>query len=80
MNHLHNAIRKCSHQYKRNWGGYLLPEEILALRDIGAITEKHYIDIAIDRKQNGRCTGSWTYFNANIKFNVLREGMKIKPQ
>jgi hypothetical protein len=79
MNHLHNAVRKCSHQYERNWGGYLLPKEILALRDLGVSIAQNYIDVAVDWKQNGVSGGRWTYFDLNDncekKFKILKEGL-----
>ena len=82
MNHLHNAVRKCNYQgYGQHWGGYLLPLEVLALRDLGAHIDKHYVEWAIDCKRNGRMYGRWTYFNLDKnsgpdkEFRRLKEGL-----
>ncbi|KPK10624.1 MAG: hypothetical protein AMJ56_07590 [Anaerolineae bacterium SG8_19] len=80
MNHLHNAIRKCSYQgYDRRWGGYLLPKEVLALRDFG-VADLDNVDWAIDCKRSGIIYGRWTYFNLlkgenESKFKILKEGL-----
>lgn len=63
MNHLHNAIRKCSWEYKRRYSGYLLPKEILALRDFGVILDDRDIELAIYWKRSGYCAGRWTFFD-----------------
>ena len=81
MNHLHNAIRKCNHQWKRHWGGYLLPKEILALRDFGVKMDQRYIDLAIDWKRNGRGGGLWTYFDLDqghmeAEFKRIKKGVR----
>ena len=80
MNHLHSAIKKCFHQYTRNWGGYLQAKEILALRDMGIKIDQHYIDIAVYRKTNGLGGGHWTYFDLDDsnekKFKALKEGLR----
>jgi hypothetical protein len=72
MNHLLNAIHKSQHQYKRTWAGYLLPKEILALNDVGVACNKNDIEIAIFWKRTGRCAGRWFYFDANKKFDTLK--------
>ncbi len=81
MNHLHSAIRKCSYQYGRNWGGYLQPKETLALRDFGVRIDSHYVDAAIYQKRKGIGGGRWTYFDLpkgkiEDEFKQLKEGLK----
>jgi len=63
---------KCYHQYKRHWAGYLIPKEILALRDIGIKCRDDYIDVAIYWKRKGWNNGRWFYFDANKKFERLK--------
>jgi hypothetical protein len=74
MDHLLNAVMKCYYQYGRKWAGYLIPKEILALRDIGVKCDSHYIDIAIDWKRRGWNNGRWFYFEANKKFEDMKGG------
>lgn len=72
MNHLQNAIRKCQSQYGGNWGGYLQPKEILALRDIGIKLHPKNVEIAIEWKRLGICGGLWAYFDANDEFKEIK--------
>lgn len=82
MNHLHNAVRKCSHQYKFTWAGYLIPKEILALRDLGVHLHPHDEEIAIDWKRKGEGAGRWTFFtidknsDCEKKWRVLKDGLR----
>lgn len=77
MNHLHNAIKKCRHEAGREWGGYLIPKEILALADLGVECRKDDVKQAVYRKQNGLNHGRWFYFIANKKFEILKSKIKI---
>jgi len=63
MNHLHNALRKCSCQHGLAWSGYLLPKEVLALHSAGVEINAHDLKLAIYRKQQGHTVGHWTYFD-----------------
>jgi len=76
MDHLYNAIKKCRHQYNRHWGGYLIPKEILALKELGVDCKGRGIELALDRKQRGINNATWFYFNANKKFEILKERFK----
>lgn len=80
MNHLHNAVRKCSHNFKREWYGYLLPKEILALRDLGIKLDSRYVDHAIYWKRHGISGGMWTYFDIHKgiekKWRTLKDGTR----
>jgi hypothetical protein len=81
MNHLHNAIKKCSWEYRQTWCGYLLPKEILALNDFGVHLHERDIEIAKDWKRNGIGGGRWIYFtidkNSKVEkeFKLLKEGL-----
>ena len=72
MDHLRMAVMKCYYQYERRWAGYLIPKEILALRDIGIECDQDYIDVAITWKQRGINNGRWFYFDANDEFERLK--------
>lgn len=81
MNHLHNAIRKCHHEYKYTWSGALIPKEILALRDLGVHIDPRDEEIAIDWKRRGENARRWIFFtvdkNSGVqkKFEILFEGV-----
>ena len=72
MNHLHNAVRKCSEPFEKMWCGYLTPLEILALNDIGVVCNERDIDLAIDWKHRGISNGHWFYFDTNDEFEALK--------
>ena len=72
MNYLLHAVQKCSHNYKKNWGGCLGPKEILALRDAGCKIDPRDLDIAIYWKRSGINNGRWIHFDANEKFEKLK--------
>jgi hypothetical protein len=79
MNHLHNAIRKCSYQgHGQHWGGYLIPKEILALKDFGVHLYERDVELAIDWKRAGRAKGRWTFFNLDKNSAVEKEFKEIK--
>jgi hypothetical protein len=78
MNHLHNAIRKCSHEYKWTWSGYLIPKEILTLRDFGVHFHERDIEIAVDWKRNGFNNGRWVFFTIDKNSTVEKEFKEIK--
>lgn len=71
-----SAVKKCKHNGGEEWYGYLLPQEILELRDLGVVipsTQEHLVDIAIDRKRRGACAGVWFYFYQNDGFLKLKQ-------
>jgi len=73
-----SALRKCHHNQGHEWYGYLRPQEILELRDLGVgyNEESGFVDIAIERKKKGICNGLWFYFQANGEFEELRNGIR----
>jgi len=72
MNHTLNAVKKCAHNFKKDWGGYLNPKEILALRDIGCDIDPRDINIAIYWKQKGISNSRWIHFEVNDEFEKIK--------
>ena len=72
MDHLQNAVKKCVRNYGKQWCGYLIPKEILALSEIVKI-DSHYLDVAIHWKRSGVSGGRWVYFDSNKRFEKLLE-------
>ena len=77
MNHRYNAIKKCTRNHKREWCGYLIPKEILALKDLGVAIKIFDAEIAIDWKRRGVNNGRWIYFQANDEFEEIRRGQRM---
>ena len=77
MNHRYNAIKKCSRNNGREWCGYLIPKEILALKSFGAGMDERDVDIAIHWKRTGINNGRWVYFTANDEFEEIRRGQRL---
>jgi len=76
MNHLHNAVRKCTQPFKGMWCGYLNPKEILALNDIEVDSDERDITMALDWKRRGISNGRWFYFKPNKRFETLHYGLR----
>jgi hypothetical protein len=79
MNHRYNAIKKCNRNGPggREWYGYLIPKEILALNAFGINIDPRDIKVALHWKRNGINNGRWTYFTANEEFEEIRRGQRI---
>lgn len=76
MNHRYNAIKKCNRNGGREWYGYLIPKEILALKDLGVKIDPRDVKVAICWKREGFNNGRWTYFTANDEFEEIRRGQR----
>jgi hypothetical protein len=81
MNHRYNAIRKCNRsgppQDGREWYGYLIPKEILALNAFGVPIDPRDLKVAIHWKREGINNGRWTYFQATDEFEEIRRGQRM---
>jgi hypothetical protein len=77
VNHRYNAIRKCNRNRLREWCGYLIPKEILALKAFGIDIDARDVDTAIHWKRKGINNGRWIYFMANDKFEEVRRGQRM---
>lgn len=61
MNHQNLALKKSCHMRGREWGGYLLPVEIIAL--IGGGCQTHMdIPSVEERIHKGDCRPMWFYY------------------
>lgn len=60
------VIHKIGTVYGRQWGGYLLPTEILILNEIGAVwsdSSEYKIQMCKEEKAKGICNPTWIYFD-----------------
>jgi len=74
---LKSAIHKCSHFGGEVWYGYLRPQEILELRDLGVLFNSNsgITKIAIERKQEGCCNPLWAYFTPTDGFLEVKKNV-----
>jgi hypothetical protein len=79
MDHRYNAISKCKRNGPggREWYGYLIPKEILALNAFGIVIDPRDMEVAIHWKREGINNGRWVYFKASDEFEEIRRGQRI---
>jgi len=75
---LKSAIRKCAHFAGRSWCGYLRPQEILELIDLGIAFNwrSRMHEIAVERKREGVCNPLWFYFEPTDEFLEMKKNVR----
>jgi len=75
---LKSAIRKSEHFSGRSWYGFLRPQEVLELIDLGVVFNYRsgMQKIAIERKREGTCNPLWFYFEPTKEFLEMKKNVK----